>query len=134
MSGKAQPAAVKISRSDYDDLCRRAMASDWIKNALAQLKSVGERLVKELNQRKRVSELKSRVEEAKANETILEAKVATLTTECHQKDEHIENISVFFEEKHLLDSFIKWLGNLRGRSEQEINDLTAEIDNPDRER
>ena len=134
LSGKAQPAAVKISRSDYDDLCRRAMASDWIKNALAQLKSVGERLVKELNQRKRVSELKSRVEEAKANETILEAKVATLTTECHQKDEHIENISVFFEEKHLLDSFIKWLGNLRGRSEQEINDLTAEIDNPDRER
>lgn len=132
LGGKIQPAAVKISRDDFDDLKRRAMASDWIKRALQDLRSLGERLFKAMNQRERVAQLKKQAEDARAHEAEANAKMEILKTECRQKDEHIEDIAVFFEEENLLNRFVSWAARFRERKEREIDEIDRS-DNIERE-
>lgn len=134
LGGKVQPAAVKISRSDYEDLSRRAMASDWIKKALFDLKTLGDRLFKAMDQRQRVAALKKEAEDARASEKMAQARLDTLMNENQQKDQYILEAASYLEEMDLWDRFINWLSQHRAQKEREISDLTAEIDNPDRER
>lgn len=128
-SGKVQPAAVKISRADFDDLNERAMASDWIKRALQELKELGDHLFRALNQRARVAELKKQAEDAKASERTATARLDTLRTEYQGKDEYIEHTAVFLEEMGLWDRFVQWITNNRECKERKIE----EIDRDDRE-
>ena len=134
LSGKVQPAAVKISRSDYEDLSRRAMASDWIKKALFDLKTLGDRLFKAMDQRQRVAALKKEAEDARASEKMAQSRLDTLMNENHQKDQYILEAASYLEEMNLWDRFIYWLSQYRSQKEREISDLTTENDNPDRER
>lgn len=123
LRGKVQPAAVKISRADFDDLKARAMASDWIKRALLDLKNLGERLFKSLNQRARVAELKKQADDARAHEQKAMARLDTLRTEYLEKDEHILQTTAFLEEMGLWDRFILWITNQREQKEREIDEL-----------
>lgn len=126
LSGKVQPAAVKISRSDFDDLKERAMASDWIKRAMQELKGLGEHLFKALNQRERVAELRKQAEDAKAHERTATAKLDTLRTEYQIKEEYIENTAIFLEEMGLWDRFVQWITNYRERKDREIDNIDRE--------
>ena len=126
LGGKTQPAAVKIKREDFDDLKRRAMASDWIKRALQELRNLGERLFKSLNQRARVAELKKQADDARAHEQMAIARLDTLRTEYREKDEHILQTTAFLEEMGLWDRFINWLAQHRAQKEREIEEIDRE--------
>lgn len=134
ISGKTVPASVRITKKDFDDLNKRAMASDRIKKALFDLKTLGDRLFKAMDQRQRVAALKKEAEDARASERMAQARLDTLMTENHQKDQYILEAASYLEEMDLWDRFINWLSQHRAQKEREVSDLTAEIDNPDRER
>ena len=58
------PAQVTIAEADYLVLKERAVAADWLKKALLELRRTGEKLTRELNQRRRVAELQERAASA----------------------------------------------------------------------
>jgi hypothetical protein len=58
------PAQVTMKEADYLMLKQRAAATSWIRKALEDLKHLGERLTRELNQRRRVAELQERAASA----------------------------------------------------------------------
>ena len=58
------PAQVTIAEADYLVLKERAVAADWLKKALVELRRTGEKLTRELNQRRRVAELQERAASA----------------------------------------------------------------------
>ena len=58
------PAQVTMAEADYLILKERAAASSWIRKAMEDLKHLGARLTRELNQRRRVAELQEQAASA----------------------------------------------------------------------
>ena len=58
------PAQVTMAEADYLVLKERAAASSWIRKAMEDLKHLGAKLTRELNQRRRVAELQERATSA----------------------------------------------------------------------
>ena len=59
-----QPPKVVMLEKDYRELRSQAESASWLRRALDELRSVGERLTKELNQRRRVAELQAKIQDA----------------------------------------------------------------------
>lgn len=91
------PAQVTMAEADYLVLKERAAVATWIRRAMENLKHMGEKLTRELNQRRRVSELQERVSsaetEARAAEVNLanaRAEIADLHQQAQEQQEWME--------------------------------------------
>ena len=91
------PAQVTMTEADYNILRERAAAVTWIRKAMSDLKYIGERLTRELNQRRRVAELQAKAttaeQEARAAEIRLanaKAEIADLRQQAQEQQEWME--------------------------------------------
>ena len=92
------PELVLLKKSDYDLMNKRIGITDWIIKALKELKHTGEKLTRELNQRRRVAELQERANsaeiEARAAEVELanaKAEIADLQQQAWEQQEWMES-------------------------------------------
>ena len=92
------PAQVTMAETDYLVLKERAAATTWIKKAIEELKYMGAKLTRELNQRRRVAEMQERANsaeiEARAAEVNLakaKAEIADLQQQAWEQQEWMEN-------------------------------------------
>lgn len=69
------PATVTMKETDYQELRRKAETSSWMKQAIERLSSMGQKLKRELNQRRRVAELNEQLNDAKARANEAEIKL-----------------------------------------------------------
>lgn len=91
------PAQVTMKEVDYLMLKQRAVAASWIRKALEDLKHLGERLTRELNQRRRVAELQERAASAEVAARAAEvdlaharAEIADLRQQAQEQQEWME--------------------------------------------
>ena len=75
------PAQVTMAEADYLVLKERAAASSWIRRALEDLKHMGAKLTRELNQRRRVVELQELATTAEIAARVAEADLANARAE-----------------------------------------------------
>ena len=75
------PAQVTMAEADYLMLKERAAASSWIRKAMEDLKHLGARLTRELNQRRRVAELQEQAASAEVAARAAELNLANARTE-----------------------------------------------------
>lgn len=75
------PAQVTMAEADYLVLKERAAASAWIRRAMENLKYMGEKLTRELNQRRRVAELQERATSAEIAARAAEVNLANARAE-----------------------------------------------------
>lgn len=94
------PAQVTMAESDYLMLKERAAAATWMRRALENLKYMGERLTRELNQRRRVAELQEQVASAEVAARAAElnlanarAEIADLRQQTQEQQEWMEQQS-----------------------------------------
>lgn len=92
------PERVMMKKSDYDIMEKRMGATDWVIKALEEIKRMGTKLTRELNQRRRVAELQERANsdeiEARAAEVNLanaKAEIADLQQQTWEQQEWMEN-------------------------------------------
>ena len=92
------PAQVTMAEKDYLVLKERAAATTWIRKAMEDLKYMGAKLTRELNQRRRVAELQERANsaeiEARAAEVNLanaKAEIVDLQQKAWEQQEWMEN-------------------------------------------
>ncbi len=91
------PAQVTMTEADYLMLRERAAATTWMRRALENLKHMGERLTRELNQRRRVAELQERAASAEVTARAAElnlanakAEIADLRQQAQEQQEWME--------------------------------------------
>jgi chromosome segregation ATPase len=91
------PAQVTMAEADYLTLKERAAATTWIRRAMEDLKHLGERLTRELNQRRRVAELREQAASAEVAARAAEidlanarAEIADLRQQAHEQQEWME--------------------------------------------
>lgn len=75
------PAQVTMAEADYLVLKERAAVATWIRRAMENLKHMGEKLTRELNQRRRVAELRERVASAEVDARAAEVNLANARAE-----------------------------------------------------
>ena len=75
------PAQVTMAEADYLALKERAAASSWIRKAMEDLKHLGAKLTRELNQRRRVAELQERAASAEIAARAAEVNLANARAE-----------------------------------------------------
>lgn len=109
------PAQVTMAETDYLVLKERAAATTWIKKAIEELKYMGAKLTRELNQRRRVAELQERANsaeiEARAAEVKLanaRAEIADLQQQALEQQEWMEN-QVTRNGKSIWDFFMDFI-------------------------
>ena len=91
------PAQVTMAEADYLVLKERAAASSWIRKAMEDLKYLGAKLTRELNQRRRVAELQERAASAEiaaraaeVNLANARAEIADLRQQAQEQQEWME--------------------------------------------
>lgn len=91
------PAQVTMTETDYLMLKERAAASSWIRKAMEDLKHLGEKLTRELNQRRRVAELREQAASAEIAARAAEvdlanarAEIADLRQQAQEQQEWME--------------------------------------------
>ena len=91
------PAQVTMAEADYLMLKERAAASSWIRKAMEDLKHMGARLTRELNQRRRVAELQEQAASAEVAARAAElnlanarAEIADLRQQAQEQQEWME--------------------------------------------
>ena len=91
------PAQVTMAEADYLMLKERAAASSWIRKAMEDLKHLGEKLTRELNQRRRVAELLEQAASAEVAARAAElnlanarAEIADLRQQAQEQQEWME--------------------------------------------
>ena len=75
------PAQVTMTEADYLVLKERAAVATWIRRAMENLRHMGEKLTRELSQRRRVAELQERVSSAETEARAAEIKLADARAE-----------------------------------------------------
>ncbi len=75
------PAQVTMAEADYLVLKERAAATSWIRKAMEDLKHLGAKLTRELNQRRRVAELQERAASAEIAARAAEVNLANARAE-----------------------------------------------------
>lgn len=75
------PAQVTMAEADYLVLKERAAATSWIRKAMEDLKHLGAKLTRELNQRRRVAELQERATSAEIAARAAEVNLANARAE-----------------------------------------------------
>lgn len=108
LNGQIKPPTVTIKESDFQELKERAMASQWIRKALEQLKLMGDKLMREVNQKRRIREAEQKRQEAeimcRATEKELEKKSQALSN----VTEAFYEIKEWLQEKRLQNGFTLW--------------------------
>ena len=91
------PAQVTMAEADYLVLKERAAASSWIRKAMEDLKHLGAKLTRELNQRRRVAELQERAtlaeiaaRAAEVNLANARAEIADLRQQAQEQQDWME--------------------------------------------
>lgn len=91
------PAQVTMAEADYLVLKERAAATSWIRRAMEDLKHLGAKLTRELNQRRRVAELQERAASAEiaaraaeVNLANARAEIADLRQQAQEQQEWME--------------------------------------------
>ena len=91
------PAQVTMAEADYLVLKERAAATSWIRRAMEDLKHIGAKLTRELNQRRRVAELQERAASAEiaaraaeVNLANARAEIADLRQQAQEQQEWME--------------------------------------------
>ena len=91
------PAQVTMTEAHYLVLKERAAAVDWVKIAMVELKRMGDKLTRELNQRRRVAELQERATSAEiaaraaeVNLANARAEIADLRQQAQEQQEWME--------------------------------------------
>lgn len=122
------PAQVTMAETDYLVLKERAAATTWIKKAIEELKYMGAKLTRELNQRRRVAELQERANsaeiEARAAEVSLanaKAEIADLQQQAWEQQEWMET-HVTRNGKSIWDFFMDFITKQHEREYIERNE------------
>lgn len=100
------PAKVVLLESDYEELRQRAQSSSWLRKAMTDLRHMGERLTRELNQRRRVVELQEQASRAEERARSFELKYK------HAKGQ----IAVLQEDVSLQQDFMRGQVDRAGKS------------------
>ena len=115
------PAQVTMSESDYLLLKERAAASSWIRKAMEDLKHMGAKLTRELNQRRRVAELQEQAASAEVAARAAEvdlaharAEIADLRQQAREQQEWMEQQTTR-SGKSIWDFFLDFITKQRER-------------------
>nr|MBQ8244020.1 plasmid recombination protein [Oscillospiraceae bacterium] len=115
------PAQVTMAEADYLILKERAAASTWIRKAMEDLKHMGAKLTRELNQRRRVAELQEQATSAEIaaraaelNLTNARAEIADLRQQAQEQQDWMEQQTTR-SGKTIWDFFIDFISKQRER-------------------
>ena len=115
------PAQVTMAEADYLVLKERAAASSWIRKAMEDLKHLGAKLTRELNQRRRVAELQERAASAEiaaraaeVNRAKARAEIADLRQQAQEQQDWMEQQTTR-SGKSLWEYFVDFITKQRER-------------------
>lgn len=98
LNGKIKPSTVTIQESDFKELKMRAMASDLMRQAFERLKLLGDKLMREVNQKRRIQEAEQKRQEA-------ERLYKSCEMELNRKSQAMQNVvEAFYEVREWLES------------------------------
>ena len=122
------PAQVTMAEADYLVLKERAAVSTWIRRAMENLKYMGEKLTRELNQRRRVAELHERATSAEIAARAAEVDLANARAEIADLQQQAQEQQNWMEQqttrsgKTLWEYFIDFITKQRERDYIERDD------------
>lgn len=122
------PAQVTMAEADYLVLKERAAASAWIRRAMENLKYMGEKLTRELNQRRRVAELQERATSAEIAARAAEVNLANARAEIADLQQQAQEQQNWMEQqttrsgKTLWEYFMDFITKQRERDYIERDD------------
>ena len=122
------PAQVTMAEADYLVLKERAAASAWIRRAMENLKYMGEKLTRELNQRRRVAELHERATSAEIAARAAEVDLANARAEIADLQQQAQEQQNWMEQqttrsgKTLWEYFMDFITKQRERDYIERDD------------
>lgn len=122
------PAQVTMVESDYLMLKERAAAATWIRRAMTDLKHLGEKLTRELNQRRRVAELQERATSAEIAARAAEVDLANARAEIADLQQQAQEQQNWMEQqttrsgKTLWEYFMDFITKQRERDYIERDD------------
>lgn len=122
------PAQVTIAEADYLVLKERAAVSTWIRRAMENLKYMGEKLTRELNQRRRVTELHERATSAEIAARAAEVDLANARAEIADLQQQVQEQQNWMEQqttrsgKTLWEYFMDFITKQRERDYIERDD------------
>ena len=122
------PAQVTMAEADYLMLKERAAASSWMRRAMEDLRNLGTKLTRELNQRRRVAELQERVSSAEMDARAAELRLANARAEIADLRQQAQEQQEWMEQqttrsgKSIWDFFMDFIAKQREREylEREI--------------
>ena len=115
------PAQVTMAEADYLLLKERAAVTAWIRKAMEDLKYMGTKLTRELNQRRRVAELQERATSAEIASRATELSLANAKAEIADLRQQIQEQQEWMERqttrngKTIWDFFVEFLAKQRER-------------------
>ena len=122
------PAQVTMAEADYLVLKERAAASSWIRKAMEDLKCLGAKLTRELNQRRRVAELQERAASAEIAARAAEVDLANARAEIADLQQQAQEQQNWMEQqttrsgKTLWEYFMDFITKQRERDYIERDD------------
>ena len=102
------PAQVTMAEADYLVLKERAAASAWIRRAMENLRHMGEKLTRELNQRRRVAELQERATSAEIAARAAEVNLANARAEIADLRQQAQEQQEWMEQQTTRDGKSIW--------------------------
>ena len=116
------PAQVTMAEADYLVLKERAATSSWIRKAMEDLKHLGAKLTRELNQRRRVAELQERATSAEIAARAAEVNLANARAEIADLRQQAQEQQDWMEQqttrsgKSLWEYFVDFITKQRERN------------------
>lgn len=102
------PAQVTLAEADYLVLKERAAATSWIRRAMEDLKHLGAKLTRELNQRRRVAELQERATSAEIAARAAEVNLANARAEIADLQQQAQEQQDWMERQTTRDGKSIW--------------------------
>ena len=102
------PAQVTMAEADYLVLKERAAATSWIRRAMEDLKHLGAKLTRELNQRRRVAELQERATSAEIAARAAEVNLANARAEIADLQQQAQEQQDWMERQTTRDGKSIW--------------------------
>ena len=102
------PAQVTMTEAHYLVLKERAAAVDWVKIAMVELKRMGDKLTRELNQRRRVAELQERATSAEIAARAAEVNLANARAEIADLQQQAREQQDWMEQQVTRDGRTIW--------------------------
>jgi nucleoid-associated protein YejK len=97
-----------MKETDYQELRRKAETSSWMKQAIERLSAMGQKLKRELNQRRRVAELNEQLNDAKARANEAEIKLTYARAEISDLQQQAQEQQEWMEQQVTRDGRTIW--------------------------